>query len=129
MNGGAKVLPVLPQLIIPLKTALNTRRRPVVVRALKLLQQLVTADVGPQAGARGYIGPALVPYFRQLLPILNIFRGRNRNLGDRVDYAQRKADNIGDLIQETLWLLETHGGDDAFINIKYLIPTYQSALI
>jgi hypothetical protein len=30
--------------------------------------------------------------------------------------------NIGDLIQETLELLEGHGGEDAFINIKYRPP-------
>ena len=29
---------------------------------------------------------------------------------------------VGDLIEETLELLETHGGEDAFINIKYMIP-------
>ncbi len=31
--------------------------------------------------------------------------------------------NIGDLIQETLELLEGHGGEDAFINIKCTPPT------
>jgi len=33
---------------------------------------------------------------------------------------------LGSLIDETLELLEMYGGADAFINIKYLIPTYQS---
>jgi hypothetical protein len=37
--------------------------------------------------------------------------------------------NLGELIQQTLEALETHGGEDAFINIKYLIPTYQSVII
>ena len=50
------------------------------------------------------------------------------NSGDGIDYAQQKKENIGDLIDETLELFEKHGGDDAFINIKYLIPTYQSAV-
>ena len=35
----------------------------------------------------------------------------------------------GDLIAETLELFEIWGGEDAFINIKYLVPTYQSATI
>ena len=35
----------------------------------------------------------------------------------------------GDLIHETLELLEMHGGEDAFINIKYLIPTYESCVV
>lgn len=50
------------------------------------------------------------------------------NLGDQIDYGQRKAENVGDLINETLEILESHGGPDAFINIKYMIPTYESCV-
>jgi hypothetical protein len=50
------------------------------------------------------------------------------NIGDQIDYGQRKRQNVGDLIQETLEVLEKHGGEDAFINIKYMIPTYESAV-
>ena len=35
--GGAKVLPVIPQLIIPIKTALNTRDPEIIVITLKIL--------------------------------------------------------------------------------------------
>jgi len=48
------------------------------------------------------------------------------NCGDGIDYSQQKRENIGDLITETLEQLENHGGPDAFINIKYMIPTYES---
>lgn len=48
------------------------------------------------------------------------------NSGDGIDYSQQKRENIGDLVQETLEALEIHGGPDAFINIKYMIPTYES---
>ncbi|RHY31185.1 hypothetical protein DYB32_003697 [Aphanomyces invadans] len=51
------------------------------------------------------------------------------NLGDGIDYAQRKQENLGDLIQQTLETFESNGGDDAFINIKYLVPTYQSVCV
>ena len=34
-GGGDKILPVLPQLIIPIKSALNTKRKDVVVKTLK----------------------------------------------------------------------------------------------
>jgi hypothetical protein len=51
------------------------------------------------------------------------------NTGDGIDYSQRKRDNLGDLINETLEKLEIHGGEDAFINIKYMIPTYESVVI
>lgn len=126
--GAHKVLPVVPQLIIPIKTALNTRERRVIVKVLKILQALVNCDVAVSGGA-GLIGQALVPYYRQILPVLNIFINKNDNLGDKIDYSQRKRENLGELIVQTLEQLELHGGEDAFINIKYLVPTYQSVVV
>lgn len=41
-----------------------------------------------------------------------------------IDYD--RVGRIGDIIDQTLNLLEHHGGPDAYINIKYLIPTYES---
>jgi hypothetical protein len=120
-HGGQKILPVIPQLIIPLKTALNTRDPSVIAITLKVLQQLVVSGE--------LIGEALVPYYRQILPVLNIFKSKNVNIGDAISYSQRKRMNIGDLIQETMELLESHGGEDAFINIKYMIPTYESCVL
>lgn len=126
--GAHKVLPVIPQLIIPIKTALNTREKPVIIKVLKILQTLVNCDVAV-AGGSGLIGQALVPYYRQILPVLNIFINNTSNIGDAIDYGQRRNANIGELIHSTLEQLEIHGGDDAFINIKYLVPTYQSAVV
>ena len=59
---------------------------------------------------------------------MNLLRHRNKNLGDGIDYSQKNNDNVGDLIQETLELMERHGGEDAYINIKYMVPTYESCL-
>mmetsp|Transcript_99941 Transcript_99941/g.137538 ORF Transcript_99941/g.137538 Transcript_99941/m.137538 type:complete len:125 (-) Transcript_99941:164-538(-) len=120
-KGGAKVLPVIPQLIIPIKTALNTRDPEIVAITLKILQALVTCS--------DTIGEALVPYYRQILPVLNLFKTKNSNLGDKIQYSQRKNLNLGDLIQGTLEVFEMHGGEDAFINIKYMIPTYESCVL
>jgi len=120
-RGGSKVLPVIPQLIIPLKTALNTRDPDIIQVTLKILQKLVISGE--------MIGEALVPYYRQLLPIFNLYKTKNSNLGDKIDYGQRKKINLGELVQETLELLEQTGGEDAFINIKYMIPTYESCVI
>jgi hypothetical protein len=53
----------------------------------------------------------------------------NTNLGDSFDYGQRKNENLGDLIEQTLQLFEKFGGEDAFINIKYLVPTYESCVL
>jgi len=120
-KGGSKILPVVPQLIIPLKTALNTRDPQTMTTAVKVLQQLVlSAEM---------VGEALVPYYRQLLPVFNIFKAMKTNIGDHIDYSQRKRLNIGELIEETLEILEIHGGEDAFINIKYMIPTYESCVL
>jgi len=51
------------------------------------------------------------------------------NSGDGIDYSQRKRENLGDLIQETLEVLERHGGEDAYINIKYMIPSHESCIL
>jgi len=120
-KGGAKILPVVPQLIIPMKTALNTRDPQLMTTMLKVLQTLVLSG--------DMIGEALVPYYRQLLPIFNLYKSNNLNLGDKMDYSQRKRMNMGELVAETLTILETHGGEDAFINIKYMIPTYESCVL
>lgn len=120
-KGGAKILSVIPQLIIPVKTALNTRDAEIVCEMLKVLQKLVVSGK--------MIGEALVPYYRQILPVFNLLKNKNLNIGDQIDYAQQKRGNVGDLIDETLELFEIHGGEDAFINIKYMIPTYESKVL
>lgn len=120
-TGGVKILPTIPQLIIPIKTALNTRDPSVICVTLQLLQKLVVSGEA--------IGEALVPYYRQILPILNVFKNKNLNIGDGIDYAQRKRVNVGAMIEETLSLFERHGGEDAFINIKYMVPTDRKSVV
>ena len=100
---------------------MNTRDPEIVAITLKILKALVTCS--------DTIGEALVPYYRQILPVMNLFKMNNTNLGDGIDYAQRKGLTLGDLIQETLELFEANGGEDAFINIKYMIPTYESCVL
>ncbi|KFP31825.1 Parkin coregulated gene protein, partial [Colius striatus] len=71
-HGGNKILPVIPELIIPIKNALSLRNRQVICITLKVLQHLVvSADM---------VGEALVPYYRQILPVLNIFKNMNGEL-------------------------------------------------
>jgi hypothetical protein len=105
----------LPQLIMPLKSklfssqpltfivALNTRDFDIICVALKVIQKL--------AMKHQRIGENLVPYYRQLLPILNLFKNQNKILGDQIEYSQRKDMNIGDLINESLEILEKTGGE------------------
>lgn len=105
--GAHKVLPVIPQLIIPLKTALNTREPEVVVKVLKILQALVNCDVAVSGGA-GLIGQALVPYYRQILPVCNIFINKNSNLGDKIDYGQRKRLTLGEEVTSSYTIVEPY---------------------
>ncbi|XP_076289870.1 parkin coregulated gene protein homolog [Lasioglossum baleicum] len=120
-QGGPKILPVVPQLIIPIKKALNTKIPEIICFTMRTLQKLVrSADC---------VGEALVPYFRQILPVLNLLKDKNVNLGEGIDYAQQRGENPADMIQETLEVLELYGGEDAFINIKYMIPTYESCMM
>ncbi|XP_004540459.1 parkin coregulated gene protein isoform X1 [Maylandia zebra] len=148
-RGGPKILPVIPQLIMPIRNALNTRNHQVMCTTVKVLQHLVmSADK---------VGEALVPYFRQILTVFNLFKNKrtskikfererealanpihnhqqrksyydSENLGDGIDYDQLEKEDIGKLINETLQIFERYGGPDAYINIKYMIPTYQSCL-
>lgn len=76
-----------------------------------------------------YMGYALVPYFPQLLPILNILRSSARidvNRSGEIDYSRKVS--LVDKIDETIELMERRGGPDAFANIKYSVPTYESCV-
>lgn len=107
--------PCIATIIVPIKTCLNTKDNVIMCRAINMLQLLIRCDTS--------VGEILVPYYRQLLPVMSLFRGNNKNLGDGIEYGQRKRENMGDLVAETLELFERTGGEDAFINIKYMIPT------
>lgn len=119
-NSEDKIIECIPLLILPMKSALNTRDVEVIAVVCKFIQKMLKTHNGA--------GKHLVPYYRQLLPVFNIMKSCNRNLGDTIEYDQRKGLNIGDLILETLEIMEATGGDDAFINIKYMIPTYESCV-
>jgi hypothetical protein len=116
-----RILPVIPQVILPIKRALDTRDKEITGTMCKVIQMLILFQGGSYE-----IGEALVPYYRQILPVLSLFKSSNCNLLDRFDYSQRKRRCLGDLIEETLQLLERYGGPDAFVNIKYMIPTYEA---
>ncbi len=72
MYGKEKILPVLPQLIIPIKEALSTKSNEIVIKTLKKMQMLVKASDA--------IAESLVPYYRQILPVMNLLRHRNRKI-------------------------------------------------
>ncbi|KAJ8605145.1 hypothetical protein CTAYLR_000484 [Chrysophaeum taylorii] len=112
------ILSCLHDVVKPLRLALQTKDRAVVKAALTALQHL--------ASSNEEVGEALVPYYRQLLSVLNVFFMQRRNTGDRIHYGQRNGDDIGTTVLETLEILEKTGGKDAFAKIKYMIPAYES---
>ncbi|XP_017015121.1 parkin coregulated gene protein homolog [Drosophila takahashii] len=118
MRSPKKVLPVLPKLILPLKRAFQTRDKRIIISALQVIQLMVR--LGP------CVGQALVPFYRQLLAVCNLYKNINVNLGEGID-PDRNC-RIGDVIEDTLKLLEYCGGPNAFINIKYMVPTYESSV-
>lgn len=50
----------------------------------------------------------------------------NVNIGDKYDF--KRIEHAGDLVEETLQLLERTGGPYAYLNIKYMVPTYESVI-
>jgi hypothetical protein len=94
---------------------LNTRDPDIIATMLKVIQKLVLSGE--------MIGEALVPYYRQILPIFNIFRNNNSSIGDKIEYNQRKRVNLGDLIGETLELLEQTGGEVVHMLFRMLSST------
>ncbi|DAZ97266.1 TPA: hypothetical protein N0F65_009317 [Lagenidium giganteum] len=111
-----KVIDCLHRVVPALRTTLEMRETKYIRDTLTILQELVKIDG---------VGPMLVPYYRQLLPVLNLFKSKRRNLGDDMDYQQDKVKDLGEMIRETLELLERTGGVDAYVNIKYMVPTYE----
>jgi len=123
-----KLAPVVPALVLPLRAAINTRLPEVMARALAALAA-VAAVGAPAAGARAPagtpVGRALLPFYRQLLPVCNLYANANKNLGDGIDYGQRFAvADIGATVAATLRALDATGGPDAYVNILYSVPTY-----
>jgi Parkin co-regulated protein len=96
------------------------------VEAPKTIEMPLHADVSFCLFSAPQVGVALVPYFRQFLPVLNLFIAKNVNKLDSIDY--NRVGRLGDVIDQTLMQLERHGGPNAYINIKYAIPTYESCV-
>lgn len=116
-----KIQPIIPSLILPLKKVLDSPVPSVIIKGLKIIQVMIKSDPS--------IAEEMVPYFRNLLPAFNRCINKNLNIGDLIEYSEQKRINLSDLVKETLVLLETHGGPQAFVNIKHMIPIYQSCLI
>ena len=118
---------ILSKIIPPIKRALYTYDPIVISRVLLVLKNLAR-------GNDGAIGIALVPYFNQFLPVINIIKERyQKKLNQKQcnsidDYGKNIHTELIRCIDETLITLEQFGGQDAFINIKFSIPTYEQQI-
>ena len=116
---AARVGPVLPLLILPLRQALNTRKIDTVRRAITALQQLVKVP-GTDPASGQTVGALLAPYFRHILPVFNLFKSRSSLATSGSDYSI----SIGELMDETMHLLALHGGTEAAHEIHRLVPLW-----
>lgn len=83
-----RIRPVIPLLVRPLRNALSKFDMDILLWTLKAMQQLITCNVE--------VGEVLMPYSKQFLAPIALFMDRNKNLGDAIDYGQRKCDDIGE---------------------------------
>jgi hypothetical protein len=109
-----RIRAVIPHLVRPLRNALGKFDVEILLGALKALEQLITCNEG--------IGQVLLPYGRQFLVPIAYFIDQNRNIGDTMDYGQRKRNDVGEEARRVLELMEEHGGPNALKYIKFSIP-------
>lgn len=81
---------------------LQTRDPDIIALVIKFIKNLTKANK--------FTGPALVPYYRQLLPTFNQYYKQTKNTADKFVYDQRKGLDLGDNINEALNALEETGG-------------------
>jgi hypothetical protein len=113
VHGGRRILACIADCVLRLKGAFKTRNPEIISRALVVLQKLALCK-------DNFVGEALVQHFSQLLPVCNFFFTSKRT----VRGASDEKITLGDLVVQTLYILERQGGPDAFINIKYVVAAF-----
>lgn len=53
---------------------------------------------------------------------MNAFLDQTKNIGDEMDYGQRKNNDIGEEVRLTLEIMERFGSPNAYRMIKFAIP-------
>jgi len=115
-----RIIPCIKNLVRPIRNALSKFDVDILLGVLKAIQLLVMCNDG--------VGPALLPYSKQFLAPIASFMDMNKNLGDGIDYGQRKDDDVGENVRKVLEMLEERGGPGAFEAIKFCVPMYQRVL-
>lgn len=120
-SAPQRVVACMKSLIRPLRNALGKFDFDILLNVLKAIQLLLLCGEA--------VGPALVPYCKQFLAPMAAFLDDQRNIGDQIDYGQRKRTDIGEEVRITLELMEEKGGPEALKYIKFCIPCYQSCMV
>jgi len=110
--GGSKVVPVIPQIVKPIKAALNLRDKEISFTVLRVLQELVMCDENA--------AHSLAKHYRMFLPVFNILKAKTGWTDG--------TGNMPDAIQETMEMLEIYGGEESYDELKRMVPTYVSCV-
>lgn len=116
---GNRVLKALPKIVFPLRQTLNVRSNNwyVIVGGLKTLQNIT------KCGKNDIVARGLIPYCQLLLTALRRYR-HSYNVTTTDGINPNVVYNIAALCNETLRMFECRGGPLAYVNIKYIIPSY-----
>lgn len=90
-----RIIPSLKSLVLPLRNALSKYDSFIALGVLKAIQELVQCHSS--------IGKALLPFCKQFIGPISVFLDDNRNIGDSIDYGQRKNDDIGEEVLSQLY--------------------------
>ena len=112
-SNGEQLLPVVPQLIQPIKDCLNTKNTMVICNVLRAIQQLAVCGPG--------IVAVLAKGYHKFLPAFNILRVK-RGKGS-------SGTAVANLVDETLEVLEMNGDENAFRHLRKMIPNYESCML
>jgi hypothetical protein len=120
-SNPMRVINCMKSLVRPLRNAMSKFDAHVLLNVLKAVQQLLLCGDG--------VGEALMPHTRQFLAPMAAFLDDQRNIGDHIDYGQRKRNDIGEEVRLTLELMEEKSGPEALKAIKFCIPCCKSNFI
>uniref|UniRef100_A0AC35TI25 Parkin coregulated gene protein homolog n=1 Tax=Rhabditophanes sp. KR3021 TaxID=114890 RepID=A0AC35TI25_9BILA len=116
VSGTSHIIPqMLSEIVQSCRKALDYGNDIKKVKILEIVQKIVQIP---------HVGFALIPYYKQLLPPL-------RKPYSRIAFSMNQSSNhlsykLTHSIHTTLVVLEETGGQNSLINIKYIIPHYQS---
>jgi hypothetical protein len=83
-----RIISVIPLLVRPLRNAMSKFDTEILLAVLKVIQQLITCNEG--------VGEKLLTYAKQFLAPMSYFMDESKNTGDKIDYGQRKGDDVGE---------------------------------